>query len=110
MTMDGNAAESFLDKQAEEKAKRSFSPRATLAHIEAQTILTLDLLLGLHGDDILYCGLGKSGLFGMVRIGPDTVSILKALAADVPKYLRGKVSKTRINVQNYFPSKMAIAE
>lgn len=85
--------ESFLDKQAEKRLK-IIQSESDVNPYRGTDDANADLLLGLHGDDILYCTDWEKWLiWDGTHWSIDTRLDIERLAADVPKYLRGKASE-----------------
>lgn len=85
--------ESFLDKQAEKRLK-IIQSESDANPYRGTDDANADLLLGLHGDDILYCTDWEKWLiWDGTHWAIDTRLYIERLAADVPKYLRGKASE-----------------
>jgi len=85
--------ESFLDKQAEKRLK-IIQSESDVNPYRGTDDANADLLLGLHGDDILYCTDWEKWLiWDGTHWAIDTRLDIERLAADVPKYLRGKASE-----------------
>jgi putative DNA primase/helicase len=84
--------ESFLDKQAEKRLKIIQSENDVNPY-RGTDDANADLLIGLHGDDILFCTDWEKWLiWDGTHWAIDTRLDIERLAADVPKYLRGKAS------------------
>lgn len=85
--------ESFLDKQAEKRLK-IIQSESDVNPYRGTDDANADLLIGLHGDDILYCTDWEKWLiWDGAHWAIDTRLDIERLAADVPKYLRGKASE-----------------
>ena len=85
--------ESFLDKQAEKRLK-IIQSESDVNPYRGTDDANADLLIGLHGDDILYCTDWEKWLiWDGTHWAIDTRLDIERLAADVPKYLRGKASE-----------------
>lgn len=85
--------ESFLDKQAEKRLK-VIQSESDLNPFRGTDDANADLLIGLHGEDILFCpDWDKWLIWDGTHWAIDERLDIERLAADVPKYLRGKASE-----------------